>query len=90
MYELQRLRCNLCGEVYTAETPQDVGEEKSDEIAAAMIAQMKYSSGMAFKRLERQHQLRGRCDRMKFILREFGGRPLDGIKPQDIERWLSH
>jgi transposase len=53
VYELQRLRCNLCGEVYTAETPQDVGEEKYDETAAAMIAQMKYSSGMALKRLER-------------------------------------
>ncbi|HTF63959.1 MAG TPA: hypothetical protein VK638_14840, partial [Edaphobacter sp.] len=53
VYELQRLRCNLCGEVYTAEAPQDVGEEKYDETAAAMIAQMKYSSGMAFNRLER-------------------------------------
>jgi transposase len=52
VYELQRLRCNLCGEVYTAQAPKDVGEEKYDEAAAAMIAQMKYGSGMAFHRLE--------------------------------------
>ncbi len=49
----QRLRCNLCGEVYTAQAPKDVGEEKYDEAAAAMIAQMKYGSGMAFHRLQR-------------------------------------
>jgi transposase len=53
VYQLQRLRCNLCGEVYTAQAPEGVGEEKYDETAAAMIAQMKYSSGMAFHRLER-------------------------------------
>ena len=52
VYELQRLRCNLCGEVYTARAPENVGEEKYDEAAAAMIAQMKYGSGMAFHRLE--------------------------------------
>jgi transposase len=39
VYELQRLRCNLCGQVYTAKTPEGVGEEKYDESAAAMIAQ---------------------------------------------------
>lgn len=56
VYELERLRCNLCGEVYTAHAPEDVGEEKYDETAAAMIAQMKYGSGMPFHRLERLEQ----------------------------------
>jgi len=28
VYELERLRCNLCGEVYEAEAPQAVGEKK--------------------------------------------------------------
>ncbi|HXE08540.1 MAG TPA: IS66 family transposase [Acidobacteriaceae bacterium] len=56
VYELERLRCNLCGEVYTAPAPEDVGEEKYDETAAAMIAQMKYGSGMPFHRLERLEQ----------------------------------
>ena len=37
VYELQRLRCNLCGEVYSADAPEGVGEDKYDESAAAMI-----------------------------------------------------
>jgi hypothetical protein len=52
VYELQRLRCNLCGEVYSAEAPEGVGEDKYDESAAAMIAQLKYGTGMPFYRLE--------------------------------------
>ena len=52
VYELQRLRCNLCGEVYSAGAPEGVGEDKYDESAAAMIAQLKYGTGMPFYRLE--------------------------------------
>lgn len=52
VYELQRLRCNLCGEVYSAESPEGVGEDKYEESAAAMIAQLKYGTGMPFYRLE--------------------------------------
>src|ERR1700677_546032 len=52
VYELQRLRCNPCGEIYTAQAPEGVGEEKYDDTAAAIIAQMKYGGGMAFHRLE--------------------------------------
>jgi len=48
VYDLQRLRCNLCGQVFTAEEPEGVGPEKYDESAAAMIAQLKYGSGMPF------------------------------------------
>ena len=56
VYELQRLRCNLCGEVYSAEAPEGVGEDKYDESAAAMIAQLKYGTGMPFYRLENLEQ----------------------------------
>ncbi len=52
IYDLQRLRCNLCGEVYSADAPEGVGEDKYDESAAAMIAQLKYGTGMPFYRLE--------------------------------------
>ena len=38
VYELQKLRCNLCGEVYTAEAPEGVGPEKYDERAGSMVA----------------------------------------------------
>jgi transposase len=52
VYELERLRCNACGQVFTAEEPEDVGPEKYDETASAMIAQLKYGSGIPFYRLE--------------------------------------
>jgi len=53
VYELQKIRCNLCGEVYTAEPPEGVGPEKYDESAASMVALLKYGSGVPFHRLER-------------------------------------
>jgi transposase len=52
VYELEKLRCNLCGEVFTAKAPQDVGEEKYDASAGAMIALLKYGNGFPFYRLE--------------------------------------
>ena len=59
VYELDRLRCNLCGEVFTAEEPEGVGPEKYDETTAAMIALLKYGSGMPFYRLEKLEYLLG-------------------------------
>jgi hypothetical protein len=53
VYELEKLRCNLCGEVFTAEAPEGVGTEKYDATAASMIALLKYGSGFPFHRLER-------------------------------------
>ncbi len=52
-YELEQLRCNGCGQVFTAEAPAEAGEEKYDESAAAMIAQLRYGSGVPFNRLEK-------------------------------------
>jgi hypothetical protein len=52
VYELQKLRCNLCGEVFTAELPEKAGTEKYDETAGSMIALLKYGSGLPFNRLE--------------------------------------
>jgi transposase len=52
-YELEQLRCNGCGQVFTAEAPAEAGEEKYDERAAAMIALLRYGSGVPFQRLER-------------------------------------
>jgi transposase len=53
VYEMEQWRCNGCGQMFTAEAPAGVGEEKYDESAAAMIAQLRYGSGVPFKRLER-------------------------------------
>jgi transposase len=52
VYELERLRCNLCGDVFEAEAPEGVGEKKYDETAAAMIGLLRYGSGVPFYRLE--------------------------------------
>jgi transposase len=59
VYELERLRCNTCGQVFTAQEPEGVGPEKYDETAAAMIAQLKYGSGVPFYRLEQMEELMG-------------------------------
>jgi transposase len=52
VWELEKLRCNLCGEVFTAEAPAGVGEEKYDATAASMIASLRYGSGFPWNRLE--------------------------------------
>jgi len=46
IYELQKLRCNLCGVVFTAQSPEGVGTEKYDATAGSMIGLLKYGSGM--------------------------------------------
>ena len=52
IYELQKLRCNLCGQVFTAAEPAEAGSEKYDATAASMIGLLKYGSGLPFNRLE--------------------------------------
>lgn len=52
VYELEQLRCNLCGEVYEPPAPAEMGTEKRDETATAMVALLKYGSGVPFYRLE--------------------------------------
>ena len=51
-YELERFRCSLCGETFTASAPDGVGDEKYDARAAAMIGLLRYGSGLPFNRLE--------------------------------------
>ena len=53
IYELERLRCNLCGEVFTAKAPEGVGEEKYDPTSASMIGLLKYGTGVPFNRLQK-------------------------------------
>ena len=53
VYALEKLRCNLCGEIFTADPPPGVGPEKYDATSASMIALLKYGSGVPFHRLER-------------------------------------
>lgn len=52
VYACDRLRCNLCGEVFTAPTPEGVGEAKYDETATSMVGLLKYGCGVPFHRIE--------------------------------------
>jgi hypothetical protein len=42
VYELEKLRCHLCGKVFTAAAPEGVGDKKYDGTAASMIAMLRY------------------------------------------------
>ncbi|MCP5024821.1 MAG: IS66 family transposase [Actinomycetia bacterium] len=53
VYELEGLRCNLCGKVFRAKAPEEVGEKKYDETSASMIGLLKYGTGLPFNRLAR-------------------------------------
>jgi transposase len=50
VYELEKLRCNLCGDVYTAAAPPEAGDKKYDETAVSMMAVLRYGSGVPWNR----------------------------------------
>ena len=52
VYRLEKLRCALCGELYTAELPEEAGEDKYDAEARSIISLLKYGSGFPYNRLE--------------------------------------
>jgi len=52
-------RCNACGQVFTAEEPEGIGPAKCDATATAMIAQLKYGTGVPFTRLDRMESQMG-------------------------------
>src|SRR5262249_56553979 len=52
IYQLQKLRCHLCGQVFTAPAPAETGSAKYDASAGSMIGLLKYGSGLPFNRLE--------------------------------------
>jgi transposase len=59
VYQLEKLRCNLCGEIFTAKAPDSVAEEKYDATAASMIALLRYGGGFPMTRLEKLEQSLG-------------------------------
>lgn len=52
VYRLEKLRCDLCGKIFTAPMPQEAGSKKYDTATVAMIALLKYGSGLPFNRLQ--------------------------------------
>jgi transposase len=52
IYHLQKLRCHLCGQVFTAPAPAEADNGKYAATAGSMIGLLKYGSGLPFNRLE--------------------------------------
>ncbi len=50
-WDCQRLRCNACGHVYTAQAPTEAQGPKFDESAVSMLALCRYSAGVPHNRL---------------------------------------
>jgi transposase len=46
VFEMERLRCNACGEIFTTDEPAEAGAEKYDATAVAIIALLKYGTGV--------------------------------------------
>ena len=59
IHELERLRCDSCGKVFTAPTPPEVKPEKYDPSVGVLVGVMRYGSGMPFHRLEKLQQSLG-------------------------------
>lgn len=53
VYRMQKLRCHLCGKLFTAPTPGGIGDDKYDHTVGSMIGLLKYGSGFPFNRLDR-------------------------------------
>jgi hypothetical protein len=58
-YELEKLRCSACGQVYTAPLPPEAGEKKYTDRARAVLALGRYYLGLPFNRLEGYQRLVG-------------------------------
>ena len=56
IYLLERLRCNLCGAVFTAPAPPEAGLQKYDPTVGAMIGISRYQAGLPFNRVAQLQQ----------------------------------
>jgi hypothetical protein len=59
VWEIEKLRCNLCGEIFTPQLPEEAGTEKYDESVGAMIPILRYGSGMPFNRIDQLQESLG-------------------------------
>jgi len=50
IYDLQKLRCQLCGKLFTAEPPAEAGQRKYDATVGSLIGLLKYGHGFPFYR----------------------------------------
>jgi hypothetical protein len=58
-YIVEKLRCNLCGSLFSAPLPEEVGANKYDARFKATLAVHKYFLGLPFYRMERMQSYLG-------------------------------
>lgn len=56
VYEIEKLRCNACGQIYNAPLPPEAARPKYDETVGAMIGILRYGAGLPMNRIERLQQ----------------------------------
>lgn len=59
VYETEKLWCNLCGEIFTAQAPDNQSGRHYDPSAMAMMAILKYGSGLPWYRIEKLQESMG-------------------------------
>jgi hypothetical protein len=88
VFEMERLRCNACCQVFTAEEPVGVGTGKYDMTAVAMIALLKYGTGMPFNRMERLEEQLGMplAAATQWELMEAAAKPIEPVLEESIRQ----
>ncbi len=59
LYELERLRCALCGKVFTAQAPAEAGTAKYDPSVGTMLAIQRYGAGLPMYRIAKWQEYFG-------------------------------
>jgi hypothetical protein len=59
VYQCEKLRCHLCGKVYTAALPAEAGPEKYDPSVASIVATLRYGEGLPWNRIQRVQRFAG-------------------------------
>lgn len=56
VYEIEKLRCNACLQIYAAPLPPEAQKPKYDETVGAMIGVLRYGAGLPMNRIETLQQ----------------------------------
>jgi hypothetical protein len=59
IFELQRLRCALCGALFTAPAPAEANQSKYDPSVGVMLGIMRYGAGLPMYRMDKWQQYFG-------------------------------
>jgi len=59
VYQLERLRCHLCGHTQTAELPPEAGPDKYDPTVASIVGVLRYGEGLPWNRIQRIQRSHG-------------------------------